>query len=219
MDQKFEGTPKAEIRLEGRKVIRSDVENDWGSRLQWKISRDGEVIATDERTVRIHNDPGARIVDFNITFHASHGDLVFGDTKEGSMALRLAPTMRLDGEVAEGHIVNSEGDRDHDTWGKRAKWVDYFGPVKGKLVGVAIFDHPKNPRHPTWWHVRPYGLFAANPFGIHNFEGKPDGTGDMKVPAGESVTFNYRFYFHQGDAQEAKVAEHYKNYAKSDDID
>ena len=46
MEQKFEGDPKAEIRLEGRKVIRSDVANDWGLRLQWEVRRDGQVIAT-----------------------------------------------------------------------------------------------------------------------------------------------------------------------------
>jgi hypothetical protein len=46
MEQKFEGTPAAEIRLDGRKVIRSDVTNDWGLRLQWEIKRDGQVVAT-----------------------------------------------------------------------------------------------------------------------------------------------------------------------------
>src|SRR5262245_52862574 len=46
MEQKFEGTPKAEIRLEGRRVIRGDVTNDWGLRLQWEVRRDGKVIAT-----------------------------------------------------------------------------------------------------------------------------------------------------------------------------
>lgn len=45
MDQKFEGTPKAEIRLENGKLIRSEVANDWGLRLQWKISRDGKEVA------------------------------------------------------------------------------------------------------------------------------------------------------------------------------
>jgi len=78
---------------------------------------------------------------------------------------------------------------------------------------VAIFDHPKNPKHPTWWHVRDYGLFAANPFGVHNFEGKPKGTGDITIPAGESLTFWYRLYFHKGDTKQAKVAEHYREYA------
>jgi hypothetical protein len=45
MDQKFEGTPRAEIRLEGRRVIRSEVTNDWGSQLQWQVLRDGKVVA------------------------------------------------------------------------------------------------------------------------------------------------------------------------------
>ena len=45
MEQKFEGTPQAEIRLEGRRVIRGDVVNDWGSRLQWVVFRDGKEIA------------------------------------------------------------------------------------------------------------------------------------------------------------------------------
>jgi hypothetical protein len=46
MEQKFEGTPQAEIRLEGRKVIRSEVKHDWASRLQWQIKRDSQVVAT-----------------------------------------------------------------------------------------------------------------------------------------------------------------------------
>jgi hypothetical protein len=46
MEQKFDTEPKAEIRLEGRKVTRSDVTNDWGLRLQWEIKRDDKVIAT-----------------------------------------------------------------------------------------------------------------------------------------------------------------------------
>ncbi len=152
-------------------------------------------------------------MDFEITLHASHGELTLGDTKEGSMAIRLAPTMRVRGKVGRGHIVNSEGLRDGATWGKRAAWCDYYGPVKGKVVGVAIFDHPQNPKHPTWWHVRDYGLFAANPFGVHYFEKKPKGSGDISIPAGQSLTFRYRLYFHKGDEKEAKVAEHYGKYA------
>ena len=45
MEQKFEGTPQAEIKLEGHKLIRSHVTNDWGLRVQWLIKRDGQVIA------------------------------------------------------------------------------------------------------------------------------------------------------------------------------
>lgn len=180
------------------------------------VALDGTVVCTDERTVRIHNLPNDRILDFEITIQASKGDVTFGDTKEGTMAIRLAETMRVKGKVGKGHIINSEGVRDGETWGKRAKWVDYYGPVDGKTVGVAIFDHPQNPRYPTWWHVRDYGLFAANPFGIHDFERLPDKKkGNWALPAGQSATFRYRFYFHQGDEKQGKVAERFQEYAQS----
>jgi len=185
------------------------------------LAPDGKIVCTDTRTHRFHNRPEGPMIDFEVTIHASHGDVVLGDTKEGSMAIRLAPTMQLapsrvmkaSGKAAEGHIVNSEGVRDGDTWGKRAAWCDYYGPVNGEVVGVAIFDHPGNPRHPTRWHVRDYGLFAANPFGIHDFEKKPVGTGNLTIPAGQSITFRWRFYFHKGNEIEGRVAEHFREYA------
>jgi hypothetical protein len=187
------------------------------SRNKW-VAADGNVVCSDIRTLRIYaprNDK-ERLLDFEIEIQALDKDVVFGDTKEGSMAIRLAETMRLKGRVGKGHIVNSEGVRDGATWGKRAAWCDYYGPVGDETVGVAIFDHPTNPRHPTWWHVRDYGLFAANPFGQHDFESLSDkAAGNLTVPAGKSITFRYRFYLHTGDEQEGKVAEKYKDYVKS----
>lgn len=179
------------------------------------VAKDGTVVCTDTRTHKFYNTADGQIMDFEITIHASNGQVTMGDTKEGSMAIRLAPTMRLKGKVGQGHIINSEGVTDGDTWGKRANWCDYYGPVDGQVVGVAIFDHPSNPMHPTWWHVRDYGLFAVNPFGVHDFENKPAGTGDFKIPAGESRTFKYRFYFHKGDEKQGGVAEHYRQYAET----
>jgi hypothetical protein len=45
MEQKYEGAPKAEIKVEGRRVTRSDVANDWGLQLLWVVSKDGKVVA------------------------------------------------------------------------------------------------------------------------------------------------------------------------------
>jgi len=205
-------------RIVHEKFLKVDSGRDVGviqSRNKW-VAANGEVVCTDTRTHKFYPPVAkaeGKIMDFEITIHASEGKVVMGDTKEGSMAIRLAPTMRLKGKVGKGHILNSEGHRDGATWGKRAAWCDYYGPVEDQIVGVGIFDHPQNPKHPTWWHVRDYGLFAANPFGVHNFEGKPKGTGDITIPAGENLTFKYRFYFHKGDTKQAKVAEHYREYA------
>ncbi len=191
------------------------------------VAPDGKVVCSDERTVVIHRrDPktDARILDFTITFKASNGDVVFGDNKDGCMAIRIHPSMRVDPQrkdvenpiPAEGYIVNSEGVRDKPAWGKRAAWVDMAGPVNGKMVGVAIFDHPSNLRHPTWWHARSYGLISANPFGKHHFENIKDNpkAGNYTLEAGQNLTFRYRFYFHKGDEKQGKVAEHYKAFSK-----
>jgi hypothetical protein len=180
------------------------------------VAADGTVICTDDRVLTVYNTDSSaeRLIDFEITLHASHGDVTFGDTKEGTMAVRVAETMKTKAKIGPGgHIVQSSGARDDATWGKHAEWCDYYGPVDGKTVGIAMFDHPQNPRHPTWWHVRDYGLFAANPFGQHDFEKLPDKTaGNLKVAAGKSVTFRYRIYLHEGDEKQGKVAERYKQY-------
>lgn len=186
------------------------------SRDKW-IAVDGSLVCTDARTLRVYA-PGPndeRVFDFEVILHASNGQVTFGDTKEGTMAVRIAETMRLKGKTGRGQIINSAGVKDDATWGKRADWCDYSGPVDGQVVGIAIFDNPNNPRHPTWWHVRDYGLFAANPFGQHDFERLADkNAGALKIPAGQSVTFRYRFCLHQGDAAQAGIAEKYADYAR-----
>lgn len=186
------------------------------STCKW-VAPDGDVILTDERLFKVYNRPdNERLFDFEVTLKAPQNkNVVLGDTKEGSMAVRVAESMRLTlgkNKRGQGHIVQSTGVKDNQTWGKRAEWCDYYGPVNGKVVGIAIFDNPDNPRHPTYWHVRDYGLFAANPFGIHDFEKKPAGTGDLTIPAGKTVTFKYRFYIHEGNEIDGKVAEKYKEY-------
>jgi hypothetical protein len=185
------------------------------------MASDGTFVCSDVRAIRIYNRPAnERLLDFDITFYTPPGKpVVFGDEKDGSMAIRVAETMRLthatkDNKTVpgDGHIVMSTGVRGTNTWGTRADWCDYYGPVGGKILGIAIFDHPDNLRHPTWWHVRDYGLFSANPYGIHDFENKPKGTGDYTLPAGQTLTFRYRFYFHEGTEADARVAEHYRDY-------
>jgi hypothetical protein len=233
--QDFWSEQKAFGKIVHEKLVKIKSGKDFGiikARSRW-INAEGKTVCSDERTITIHNRPKSeRMFDFEITMSApKDSDLVLGDTKEGSMAVRVAETMRViksGGKAGDGRIVLSSGivddgasaaaakteKCDAQTWGKRAEWADYSGPVNGKVVGIAIFDHPKNPRHPTWWHVRDYGLFAANPFGIHDFEKKPSGTGDFKIPAGKNATFRYRFYIHEGDERQGKVAENYVEYSR-----
>jgi hypothetical protein len=96
--------------------------------------------------------------------------------------------------------------------GQASPWVDYTGPVDGRTVGVAILNHPDSFRYPTTWHVRDYGLFAANPFGWRDFGMKT--AGDYTLPAGESITFRYRVILHDGDTASADLPAAFRAYAR-----
>lgn len=182
----------------------------------WLAHADQKKVCSDTREFSLfYREDGALVVDATITLIADAGDVNIVDDKEGAWSIRVIPTLRLEGEVAKGSMVNSEGVTGKDVWGKRANWVDYYGPDKaGNQVGVAMFDHPSNPRYPTWWHARHYGLFTANPFGQGNFEkGAPEDAGNYTIKEGDSLTFRYRTIFHKGDHEAAKIADSYKEFA------
>ncbi len=159
---------------------------------------------------------GSRIVDFEIEVQATDGDLTFHDTKEGMFGLRVASSMDVKRKTG-GRITNAGGLTDLKAWGQASPWVDYVGPVQGHTVGVAILNHPDSFRYPTTWHVRDYGLFAANPFGWHDF-GRSD-KGDYTVPAGQSIRFNYRVILHEGDTATIGMPALFEAYAKPPSVE
>jgi len=133
---------------------------------------------------------GVRIIEFQIELTAVAQECKFGDTKEGTFGIRVASSMDVDAKKG-GKIVNAQGDQDDAAWGKRSEWVEYSGPVGNKNVTIRITDTPESFRYPTYWHVRTYGLFAANPFGEHDFLAKPEKTGEYILKKGETIRFKY----------------------------
>lgn len=182
--------------------------------LSWE---EGDTVHLQEtRTYTITSRGKTRLIDMKSVLVSPDQDALFGDTKEGTSAIRVAPTLRAKGDIAKGSIINSEGNRNEKAWGKRAAWVAYSGPDSfNEPAVVAMFDHPSNLRHPTWWHARDYGLLAANPFGQHDFERKRDKTlGDYILKKGEPLTFRYRILLHHGDFESAKLEEEWNRYSK-----
>ena len=174
----------------------------------------GSAMLTEHRVMVFYADPAMRTIDFDITL-TPHRKITFGDTKEGTFAIRLAADLQADGKHT-GHIINAQGDQgEKDCWGVKSDWVDYYGELNGEKLGVAIFDHPKNPSHPLRWHVRGYGLFAANPFGLSDFVHDKSRHGGLTIEPGQTLRFRYRVTIHPRDVDSANIAGLYKKYVSS----
>lgn len=178
---------------------------------EW-LAPDGKKVCEDERTVRVGASGDKRYIDFDVTVKATEGPVTFEETKEGSFGVRVHETMKVDAKQG-GKLVNSEGQTNGDAWSKPAAWVDYYGPVDGETLGIAIFNHPTSFRYPTTWHVRTYGLFAANPFGGKDFKAA-DKYGSHTIEKGGSMTLRYRVLLHKGTTEDAKIKEAFAEYAK-----
>lgn len=196
------------VRVEGKgKQAVIVTRNDW-------IGPDGKKHCEDLRTFTFGGDADTRWVDAEITVKATAGRVKFGDTKEGCFGVRIAGSMKVKKSKNGGKIVNSHGHTDKEAWGKASPWVDYVGPVQDETLGIAILNHPSSFRYPTYWHVRTYGLFTANPFGLHNFKGDDKLDGSHTLRPGESFTLRYRVIFHKGNTEQANIAAAFAKYAK-----
>ena len=119
-----------------------------------------------------------------------------------------------------GKIENAYGGiSEKETWGKRAAWCDYSGPVQERWIGAALFDHPDSFRYPTYWHVRDYGLMTANPFGISYFKNDPAQRGDFTLKQGAALCAFYRLYIHIGDATDGRVGAKYNDFVHPPEVE
>lgn len=189
---------------------RIEAENIW-------VSHGNEKVIAETRTMTFYNLSAVRIIDFDIVFHATQDDVVFGDTKEGGiLSVRVATPLRGD---RTGRIVNGCGGvSERETWGKRAPWCDYSGTLDEAVVGLAVLDHPLNFRYPTYWHVRDYGLMTANPFGLSHFYGDKTRDGSFVLLSGKDLRFRYRVFVHAGNTCQAGVCHAFHNFVNPPEI-
>ena len=181
------------IKAEGNRIVAD---------FNW-LDPEGKPLLKEHRQMTFSGDLKSRAIDFDLTLTAV-APVKFGDTKEGTFAIRLADELAEKG--GSGTMTSAEGGaKMKAVWGKPSPWVDYAGSLEGEPVGIAIFDHPSNPRHPTTWHARDYGLFAANIFGQHDFANDKAKDGSLELAPGKNLHFRYRVWIHGGLTADADL--------------
>ena len=174
----------------------------------------GRPVVAERRRLTFRATHAVRTIDIDQEFQAapSAGTVAFGDNKDAGLFVRVPTSMAVDSRQG-GRIINSEGQADKDAWSRPARWCDYHGPVAGEHLGIAILNHPSSHRHPTRWHVRTYGLFAANPFASRGYDAAlPDGTSTLAP--NEVLRLHHRFVLHGGDEKDAAIDEAWQAYAR-----
>lgn len=194
-------------------------------RLAWR-DLSGEDLLHETRTVEIPaGSAGARFLDISIELTAAR-EVEFAATPYNLLACRVINAMclvqqkqeytRKFGQLVDfaplnegGRITNSSGLENQQCRGARAKWCDFSGPLgDGTVGGIAILDHPSNPRHPTPWHNWNNMTITASPT-FHQ---------PLSLRQDQRLALAYRVVIHAGDVKDADVESLWKQFAATQPV-
>ena len=181
------------------------------------VGKSGKRLLEEKRDMVFSAEANQYAIDFNITLTAQDEKIVFGDTKEGMFAIRVADW--LSEEKGTGKYLDSKGNiGEPNIWAKKADWVRLEGTKDGKTIGIAILNHPASACYPTYWHARGYGLFSANPLGQLDFlKGRnvenPQPLNFTLQPH-QSALFKFRMIIYEGQNPADNLEREFQNFAK-----
>ena len=203
-----------------------NVEMDW-------VDSKGTLLLKENTHFIFRGDATSRTIDRITRLTAMKAPVVFGESKEGVLGIRVArgleqpsnapdvftdangqatKTKVVNNEGVTGSYVGSDGKTGDAVWGTRGPWTMLKGQVEGEEVTLAILDHPSNPGHPTYWHARGYGLYAANNLGQNAFDPKQPEVKRTLAP-GESMTFRHRVMIVSGPMEPARMKSEHQKFA------
>lgn len=223
-------------RIEQRRILKAhngrdrgelEVEADW-------IMPDQKPILNEKTEFIFRTAPNVRIVDRITTLTALDQPVVFKDSKDGLIGLRVRRELEqpetdavtytdasgrpttvkaMSTNGVTGLYRSSEGLTGDAVWGTRGRWTMLSGTVNQNDITLVMLDHPGNPGFPTYWHARGYGLFAANPLGESVFSNGKEKL-NFTIEPKRSATSRYRLVIMDGKATTNEVEELYDQFLK-----
>ena len=188
------------------------VQADW-------VDNAGKVLLREETTFVFSGTSDLRTIDRTTKLTAQNEKVVFRESKEGMLGIRLdrafeEPTTKpevftdgsgnattvasMNNEGVNGVYKNSNGLEKGDVWGKRADWVCLSATKGDEPITIAIIDNKRNIGYPAHWHARTYGLFAVNNLASKSYI-PTDEESITTLDPGETVVFNHRILLSSGN--------------------
>ncbi|MHC4240763.1 MAG: DUF6807 domain-containing protein [Planctomycetota bacterium] len=205
--------------------------------MHW-IDQNGNVLLEENRSMVFlaGENEDEYAIDFSIDLTARQTEVTFEDIEEGVFAIRVADCLRegnpnvilkpgrplpKESVSGTGRYFSSNGDETaKNVWGKRARWVALQGVRNEKVVGVAILNHPASINYPTYWHVRKYGLFSANPLGQADFQRQSKYKKNLVQPLrltlkqGQKAHFRFLVVVYEGIRTTGQMEKRFREFVK-----
>lgn len=125
--------------------------------------------------------------------------MTFGKFFVGGLAVR----MPWDQANPRQTHLNSNGLRNRQCEQQRAAWCNVERPFGNEVFGIALFDHPGNPNHPSGWRADEQGLINPNVSFL----------GDWTLAAKQTQRFRYRLLVYRGPATGDQLARRFESFA------
>ena len=172
------------------------------------VAPDGRKVLQENRTIVIRPPDGRdMVIDFVHDFRAGDAPATLSATPDAAetpwggysgLGLRAARSL------TDCRVVNDSGQTGSATNGARAVWVDLSGiadggPSADRAAGLALIDHPGNPRYPSPSYV----YYNSKDFGYINpslLRHEP-----MILDAGQALRLAYRAVAHDGVADAKRL--------------
>jgi len=176
------------------------------NRVSWSalvelVAPNGQVVLEEEDTITIQapDSSEAYVLDFDLLLRAKEQDVNFGKFFVGGLAVR----MPWDKTNPRQTHLNSNGLRGRACEQQRAAWCNVERPFDGQTFGIAVFDHPLNPNHPSGWRVDEQGLINPNISAL----------ADWKLAARQAQRFRYQLLIYGGSATREHLAASFESFA------
>jgi hypothetical protein len=181
----------------------------------WLRDHDKEIQLIERRRmeVRVMQGAGDWFLLIDSEFTAPKGRTsTIGSSFFGMIAVRMAKSIGV--HDGGGRILNSEGQRNEkEVFRRPAKWVDYSGRITNAvegLAGITLMNHPKNPHHPTAFHVRDDGWMGAAlvPDKLDSQPAMPT----ITVTDTQPLCLRYALWVHDGLPDAQRITQRYEQF-------
>ena len=212
-----EGTTRwTNVRVEARRDYSARIELD----LQYRPEDGTADVLTEKRSIEISRPAtdGGYFMDWDMEFTAGNKDVELdrappetapdGNARGGyaGLSVRMARELKSPMVTATAPV----GVLANKRYGFAAAAAEFSGIMDGAETGIAFFDHPSNPRHPTRWYAImdssvPFWYLNASLLQLESYS----------LRARQGLRLRYRVFVHPGRWDSSRLLKEHSLYGRS----